>query len=203
MATENEKYSFIETLNKFRNGEVIEISDILKKRDMLQIETILDAVQLRLSLLKSENLDDSQYEVKKQMIRFFYGLLQCTSLELGENDIDILNYDLEFESYILSFSVVGRKVYEMVDNIIEKERDKIIEELSTQFKTFPSVEETQKLEKEMDKMFEKRSSGDLKFIENILQYNNPTLKLIKDMLESPVDNVKTGVGKNGDNITKR
>lgn len=204
MATENEKYSFIETLNKFRNGEVIEISDILKKRDAIDMKIILDTILFQINILKTKGYDKVKYEVEKESIKFFYGLLQCTSLEIQKEDIDIVNYDIDFEDFILEHSVFAKKMYFMIDNIIRKDDIEIVSMLEDSLKNIPKLEEIKETQKEMDKMFQNKKDGELKFIEDILAYNDPSMKAIKDIISVPIENkALKGLDKNGDNITKR
>lgn len=204
MATENEKYSFIETLNKFRNGEVIEISDILKKRDAIDMKIILDTILFQINILKTKGYDKVKYEVEKESIKFFYGLLQCTSLEVKKEDIDIVNYDMDFEDFILEQSVFAKKMYFMIDNIIRKDDIEIVSMLEDSLKNIPKLEEIKETQKEMDKMFQNKKDGELKFIEDILAYNDPSMKAIKDIISVPIENkALKGLDKNGDNITKR
>lgn len=203
MATENEKYSFIETLNKFRNGEVIDISDILKKRDAIDMKIILDTVLFQINILKTKGYDKVKYEVEKESIKFFFGLLQCTSLEVKKEDIDIVNYDMDFEDFILEQSVFAKKMYFMIDNIIRKDDIEIISMLEDSLRNIPKLEEIKETQKEMDKMFQNKKDGELKFIEDILTYNDPSMKAIKDIISVPIENkALKELDKNGDNITK-
>lgn len=204
MATKSEKYSFIETLNKFRNGEVIDISDILKKRDAIDMKIILDTILFQINILKTKGYDKVKYEVEKESIKFFYGLLQCTSLEVKKEDIDIVNYDIDFEDSILEHSVFAKKMYFMIDNIIRKDDIEIVSMLEDSLKNIPKLEEIKETQKEMDEMFQNKKDGELKFIEDILAYNDPSMKAIKDIISVPIENkALKGLNKNGDNITKR
>ena len=203
MATENKKYSFIETLNKFRNGEVIEISDILEKRDAIDMKIILDTVLFQINILKTKGYDKVKYEVEKESIKFFFGLLQCTSLEVKKEDIDIVNYDMDFEDFILEQSIFAKKMYFMIDNIIRKDDIEIISMLEDSLRNIPKLEEIKETQKEMDKMFQNKKDGELKFIEDILAYNDPSMKAIKDIISVPIENkALKELDKNGDNITK-
>lgn len=204
MATKSEKYSFIETLNKFRNGEVIDISDILEKRDAIDMKIILDTILFQINILKTKGYDKVKYEVEKESIKFFYGLLQCTSLEIQKEDIDIVNYDIDFEDSILEHSVFAKKMYFMIDNIIRKDDIEIVSMLEDSLKNIPKLEEIKETQKEMDEMFQNKKDGELKFIEDILAYNDPSMKAIKDIISVPIENkALKGLDKNGDNITKR
>ena len=179
-----------EVLEMINKKESFDISNFLVSKDILEIQTILDTIFLKISILNGKQLDEVQYEIEKQKAIYFFGLLQCTSFEINEEDIDIINYNLELENMIINNSKEAKKIKEMT-------------ELSNQFEKFPSVEETEKLEKELDKIFSKREGKDLQTMENILAYNDPNMKLIKDILSSASIHEAKEVKKSGDNITKR
>lgn len=202
MATQNEnKVSFFEVLEKFRNGQGIELP--LKKWNALELQFILDGVILQLDLLDSKKYEIAEYEIQKQFIKFFYGLLECTSLEIKESDIIIENLDFEFEQYVLDNSITARKLYEMIDNIIKKRELGVIEMLTEQFKTLPSVDEIKELEEGLNGIFKDKSEGELKMIESILEYNDPNMKAIKDIISAPVEKLEIKeTDNNADNITK-
>lgn len=192
-----------EVLEMINKKESFDISDFLVSKDMLEIQTILDTIFLKISILNGKQLDEVQYEIEKQKAIYFFGLLQCTSFEINEEDIDIINYNLELENMIINNSKEAKKIKEMTENIIRKSDLKVVKELSNQFEKFPSVEETEKLEKELDKIFSKREGKDLQTMENILAYNDPNMKLIKDILSSASIHEAKEVKKSEDNITKR
>lgn len=192
-----------EVLEMINKKESFDISNFLVSKDILEIQTILDTIFLKISILNGKQLDEVQYEIEKQKAIYFFGLLQCTSFEINEEDIDIINYNLELENMIINNSKEAKKIKEMTENIIRKSDLKVVKELSNQFEKFPSIEETEKLEKELDKIFSKREGKDLQTMENILAYNDPNMKLIKDILSSASIHEAKEVKKSGDNITKR
>lgn len=192
-----------EVLEMINKKESFDISNFLVSKDILEIQTILDTIFLKISILNGKQLDEVQYEIEKQKAIYFFGLLQCTSFEINEEDIDIINYNLELENMIINNSKEAKKIKEMTENIIRKSDLKVVKELSNQFEKFPSVEETEKLEKELDKIFSKREGKDLQTMENILAYNDPNMKLIKDILSSASIHEAKEVKKSEDNITKR
>ena len=185
-----------EILEMINKKESFDISNFLVSKDILEIQTILDTIFLKISILNGKQLDEVQYEIEKQKAIYFFGLLQCTSFEINEEDIDIINYNLELENMIINNSKEAKKIKEITENIIRKSDLKVVKELSNQFEKFPSVEETEKLEKELE-------GKDLITMENILAYNDPNMKLIKDILSSASIHEAKEVKKSGDNITKR
>ena len=192
-----------EVLEMINKKKSFDISNFLVSKDILEIQTILDTIFLKISILNGKQLDEVQYEIEKQKAIYFFGLLQCTSFEINEEDIDIINYNLELENMIINNSKEAKKIKEMTENIIRKSDLKVVKELSNQFEKFPSVEETEKLEKELDKIFSKREGKDLQTMENILAYNDPNMKLIKDILSSASIHEAKEVKKSGDIISKR
>lgn len=202
MATEN-NLGFLETLEKFENGVDINLSEIIKEKTFGELAIILDGVIFQLDLLETKQLDEVQYEIQKQCIKFFYGLLQCTSLEIEEKDIESYNVNLGFEQLIYENSITVKKLYSMIDNIIHKRELTVINDLTNEFKNLPTPEEIDKLKDGLDSIFRDKSEGELQMIESILAYNDPNMKMVKDIITAPVEIDKEKVADNsGNNITK-
>lgn len=194
---------FIDVLNDFREGKDLNVETILRNMSIQELMVVLDKVFVQLSVLKEQVKDEVQYEIEKQRIIFFYGLLQCTSLEIEKDEMTLNNYDIGFEDCILSKSYSGRKLYKMIDNISLKMNLEIIDSLTKELQNAPSVEELNNLEKGLDNIFSKRSSEDLRKIESILEFNDPNLKLIKDIITAPQKVEKKELNKNGNKVTER
>lgn len=185
MATTNEKINFFETLYDFQHGKEIDFDKILLNRTYGEIAILIDSVMLQIELLKAKNLDPVQYEIQKQYIKFFYGLLPCTTLEVVEQDMNIDNVDLDFENEIYTRSATVRKIYEMIDNIIHKQELGVINELTKELNHLPTPKEIEELQKDMGNIFNNKTQEELKTIENILAYNDPNMKMVKDILTTP------------------
>lgn len=206
MATKNEKeIGFFETLEKFKNGGEINWSEIIEEKSMTELTIILDDVLFQLDLSQLENIkDEVQYEIQKQFIKFFYGLLECTSLKVVKEDFNIDNIDFEFEQNIYNNSATVRKLYKMIDNIIRKRELKVVNNLTQELSNLPTIEQIETLKEGLDSIFKDKSEGELRMIESILEYNDPNMKVVKDMISAPLkkEEIKE-FDKNGDNITKR
>ncbi len=203
MATQN-KLSFFETVEKFKNGEELNLKEIIQEKTISELLVVLDGVTLQLDLLSTKKLDEVQYEIQKQYIKFFYGLLQCTSLEIKDEDYNVDNIDFGFEELIYRNSVTVRKLYKMIENMIYKRELSIINDLTNEFKNLPSIEEINELKDGIDGIFRDKSEGELSMIESILAYNDPNMKMLKDIVTAPViENKQEKVAEdNGNNITK-
>ncbi len=203
MATQS-NLSFFETIEKFKNGEELNLKEIVQEKTISELLVVLDGVALQLDLLSTKKLDEVQYEIQKQYIKFFYGLLQCTSLELKEEDFNVDNIDFEFEELILNSSATVRKVYLMIDNIIHERELSIINDLTNEFKNLPTIEEINELKDGIDNIFRDKSEGELSMIESILAYNDPNMKMLKDIVTAPVvENKQEKVAENNaNNIAK-
>lgn len=203
MATQN-KLSFFEALEKFKNGEELNLKEIVQEKTISELLVILDGIILQLDILDSKKLNEVQYEIQKQYIKFFYGLLQCTSLELKEEDLNVDNIDFEFEELILKNSATVRKLYLMIDDIIRKRELSIINDLTNEFRNLPTIEEINELKDGIDNIFRDKSEGELSMIESILAYNDPNMKMLKDIVTAPViENKQEKVAeKNANNIAK-
>ena len=206
MATEKNnktKIKYIEVLEKFRNGDFIDFSEFLEKKSLEELITIANKVVVQLIVKKEQVTDEVLYEIEKQESMFFLGLLQCTSLEVTEEDKTLKNYDVDFENIAYENSATIKKLYKIIDNISLRLDLKVLDSLKDSLGNIPSTKQIKELEQGLDNIFSKRSSGDLKMIENILEYNDPNLKLIKNIIMTPNKEDKEGLKKNGNNITKR
>lgn len=200
---EKKSLKFIEVLNDFREGKEVEFSNVVKERDIQEIMSIIDDILLGVSFLNSKKKELLNKEINKQMAIFFYGLLQCTSLKIEKEDICLENYDIRFEHEILRSSISAQKIIEITNNVFREKQLEVISLLTEEFKNIPGEESLDKLEEKMTRMFNNRSSDDLKMINNILDYNNPTLKAIKEIIFSSAENISNeGMKKNGNNNTK-
>lgn len=200
---EKKSLKFIDVLNDFREGKEVEFSNVIKERDIQEIMSIIDDILLGVSFLNSKKKELLNKEINKQMAIFFYGLLQCTSLKIEKEDICLENYDIRFEHEILRSSISAQKIIEITNNVFREKQLEVISLLTEEFKNIPGEESLDKLEEKMTRMFNNRSSDDLKMINNILDYNNPTLKAIKEIIFSSAENIgNEEMKKNGNNNTK-
>ena len=72
---------------------------------------------------------------------------------------------------------------EMVEDIIREKQNNILNELYDVFNTkLPSVEEIKEIKASIGDVFSNESPEQLKTIEKILAYNDPTMKTIKDVV---------------------
>ena len=198
---ENKKsLKFIDILNDFREGKEINVLSFIEDRDIQELMVILDKVFLQLNLAETQINDNVRFEIEKQGIVFFYGLLQCTSLIVEKDDINLNNYDMKLEDLIYQNSLSVRKLYKMVDNLILKNELSVVSDLTKELQNAPSIEDLQNLEQGLDNIFSKRSTEDLKKIESILEFNDPNMKMIKDIIMQPEPS-KGGVINSGNKVT--
>ena len=198
---EKKSLKFIDVLNDFREGKEIEFSNFIENISIQELMIILDKIFVQFAILDEKIEDEVQYEIEKQRIIFFYGLLQCTSLEIEKDEMTLNNYDINFEESIYLKSSSVRKLYKMIDNVSLKMNLKVIDSLTKELEKAPNVEELEALEKGLDNIFSKRSSEDLKKIESILEFNDPNLKLIKDIIMTPTNSTTKELNKNGNKVT--
>lgn len=198
---ENKKsLKFIDILNDFREGKEIDVLSFIEDRDIQELMVILDKVFLQLNLAETQINDNVRFEIEKQGIVFFYGLLQCTSLIIEKDDINLNNYDMKLEDLIYQNSLSVRKLYKMVDNLVLKNELSVVSDLTKELQNAPSMEDLQNLEQGLDNIFSKRSTEDLKKIESILEFNDPNMKMIKDIIMQPEPS-KGGVINSGNKVT--
>lgn len=198
---EKKSLKFIDVLNDFREGKEVESSNFIEDISIQELMIILDKIFVQFTILNEKIEDEVQYEIERQRVIFFYGLLQCTSLEIEKDEMTLNNYDTGFEELVYSKSSSVRKLYKMIDNISLRMNLKVIDSLTKELEKAPNVEELEALEKGLDNIFSKRSSEDLKKIESILEFNDPNLKLIKDVIMTPTNSTTKELNKNGNKVT--
>ena len=72
--------------------------------------------------------------------------------------------------------------YDVMEDVLREEELKMIRELDKLFRTMPSIEDLDTMQKKLKNMFNGESTDRLKLIEGILAYNDPSMKAIKDVM---------------------
>lgn len=113
------------------------------------------------------------------------------ALELFTNLFDIPQFDgldsynIYLEKALKDKNIKVTMFYEIVEEGLQIQREQVLDELYETFKTsIPSTEELQKIETELQNIFANESPEKLKLIDSILAYNDPTIKQIKDIIDT-------------------
>ncbi len=123
------------------------------------------------------------YLFKKKYLIMLYIWENLTNLEMIPEDEAFEDYDIFVEKAILESNSNAFFFKSMVEEIIKEKQNNIINELYSTFsKGLPTTDEIQNMKEQLDNMFSDESPEKLQTIENILAYNDPNIKQIKDFM---------------------
>ena len=175
-----EKY-FGKDINYIKEG--IQKEDSFFKTDIDMIKLCIDAENCAREILELDKDFSGLYLFKKKYRIMLYILQNITNIELIPEDEDFEDYDSFFEKAILETNSKASFFKEMVEDIIREKQNNILNELYDVFNTkLPSVEEIKEIKASIGDVFSNESPEQLKTIEKILAYNDPTMKTIKDVV---------------------
>ena len=91
------------------------------------------------------------------------------------------NYNICLEMALKENFLISH-FYQVIENVLEEQKLRMIRELDKLFKKMPSVQDLDIMQNKLKNMFDDESDERLKLINDILAYNDPTLQTIKDNL---------------------
>ena len=91
------------------------------------------------------------------------------------------NYNICLEMALKENFLISH-FYQVIENVLEEQKLRMIRELDKLFKKMPSVQDLDIKQNKLKNMFDDESDERLKLINDILAYNDPTLQTIKDNL---------------------
>ena len=163
--------------------EEIQKEDNFFKTDIDMIKLCIDAENCAREILELDKDFSGLYLFKKKYRIMLYILQNITNIELIPEDENFEDYDSFFEKAILKTNSKALFFKEMVEDIIREKQNNILNELYDVFNTkLPSVEEIKEIKASIGDVFSNESPEQLKTIEKILAYNDPTMKTIKDVV---------------------
>ena len=183
---------FKEFKEKCFGKSVEEIKEILKqesnffKTDIELIEICIDANTCAKKILDMDRTFLALYSFRKRYNIMLYIYKKFTNLQLIPEDESFLDYDIFVEKAITELNSKACFFKEMVEEVMRETRNETINNLYEIFdKGLPSLEDIDKMEDKLKNMFSEESPEKLKTIEDILAFNDPNLKQIKDIVYSP------------------
>lgn len=201
----SENIDYLDFLNKIRGKTVNEIKNYIKEdniiKDKLEIVNVYDALQdLYIKLQVASTSDDVQRIFVKKVFVYYSILEHFTNLDITSEQKVIENLNIYLEMALIEMSDKICLFNELSKEIIVEERFKIVEELTEVFKSgLPSVEEINSLQDSLENMFKDESPEKLEKIENILAFNDPVMKDLKNILVNPTLQEKVSDNNGGDN----
>lgn len=201
----NQEINYLDFLNEIKGKTIDEIKDSIVKEEViksdLEVINVYDALQNLYTRLQIASIKNTVQKIFVEKVFIYYSILEYfTNLEILPEQKVIENINSYLEIALIEMS---DKIYlfnEISKEIIVEERFKIIEDLTEVFKSgLPSVEEINSLQDSLENIFKDESPEKLEKIENILAFNDPIMKNLKDILVNPTLQEKVSDNNGGDN----
>ena len=201
----SQNVSYLDFLNKIKGKTIDEIKKYIKEdeiiKDNLEVINVYDALQDLYVKLQVPSTSDNVQKIFVKKVFVYYLILEYfTNLDITSDQKVIENLNVYLEMALIEMSDKICLFDELSKEIIVEEKFKIIEELTEVFKSgLPSVEEINSLQDSLENMFKDESPEKLEKIENILAFNDPVMKDLKNILVNPTLQEKVSDKNGGDN----
>lgn len=177
--------------------QLTEIKDMTEKRASVEKILIqntnldLEMATVKMAFEDLEDLDslfdDSQpiteYYMKKSII-FFEIIKNYTLLDVKDNDI-VENYNIELEE-LLKENIYVKRIFDSIKTIYENDKIKVVQEFAKVIKNLPAPEEVEKMANDFQQVFDEGNKENLEILQDIVSYNDPAMKNLKDTVYSAI-----------------
>ncbi len=174
-----------------KSVEEINISEILKK-DMNYDLELLTVSMIQNDLIGLEGLLDSLGNsvalYMEKSIVYFDILKQYTILKINDGEDIIDNYNIILEE-ALKKNIFIQRCYQSTKELNLRRKMNVIDTLSDALENIPDAEEMKNISKDFEKMFSKENEGNLKLLESIATFNDPSMKALKDVVYDSSTNI--------------
>lgn len=179
---------FVKKLDEIENYQekVDLVNNILNHNITLDLEmatvalAIDDLSDLDVLLNSTANNFVVDYYMKKSVV-FFEMIKNYTFLDLKDEYDVAENYNIQLEE-ILKLNEFVKRYFSIVNEIYKQKNIKIIQDFSDSLKNLPSVEEVDKMTQDFEKVFSKENENNIKILQDIVTFNDPAMKAIKDTI---------------------
>lgn len=179
---------FVKKLDEIENYQekVNLVNNILNHNITLDLEmatvalAIDDLSDLDVLLNSTANNFVVDYYMKKSVV-FFEMIKNYTFLDLKDEYDVAENYNIQLEE-ILKLNEFVKRYFSIVNEIYNQKNIKIIQDFSDSLKNLPSVEEVDKMTQDFEKIFSKENENNIKILQDIVTFNDPAMKAIKDTI---------------------
>ncbi len=169
---------------------ICDIEDFWKK-DVDLIKLTIDAGTLAESIFALDKDFASLYLFKKQYSIMLYIFKELTNLEMVPEDERFEDYNAFVEKAMIELNSNAYFFNNMVNDVIKQKQQDIFDKLYVIFNEgLPTKEDVKEMKEELDNMFSNESPEKLQTIENILAYNDPNIKQMKDFIFDTKINVE-------------
>lgn len=187
-----ENIKLLDFLQEIDGKNIEEIKNLIKEKDLIKSDISVAGTYIALKTLSNEIQIGEQREDNIQKVLFrevmlFYSIIEnFTSIEVTSEDKSIDNLDIFLEIALIELSDKICLFKKMFEKYIVENRYKVIQELTDTFSSgLPSAEDINSLQESLNEMFKEESPEKLKTIQDILAYNDPLMKEVKDIIANP------------------
>ena len=174
-----------------KSVEEINTSEILKK-DMNYDLELLTVSMIQNDLIGLEGLLDSLGNsvalYMEKSIVYFDILKQYTILKINDGEDIIDNYNIILEE-ALKKNIFIQRCYQSTKELNLRRKMNVIDTLSDALENIPDAEDMKNISKDFEKMFSKENEGNLKLLESIATFNDPSMKALKDVVYDSSTNI--------------
>ena len=180
---------FNELKNKCYGKSVEEIKNIINetdgfwKSDTNLLKLTLDASEYANEILNMDVEFPALFVYRKECKILLYILKDITNVELIPDNESFDDFDSFFKIALIELNSKAYFLDNMINQIIEESKNEVINEIYEIFSNkIPSVEDLEELKNSMKNIFSDESPEKLEKIENILAFNDPIMKEVKNAI---------------------
>ena len=180
---------FKEFKEKCYGKSIEEIKNIINeidnfwKDDISLLNLTLDASEYANEILNIDSEFPALFIYRKECKILLYILKDVTNIELIPDNESFDDFDAFLKIALVKLNSKAYFLDNMINQIIEESKNKIMNEIYDVFSNkIPSVEDLEKLKNSMKNIFSDENPEKLEKIENILAFNEPIMKEVKNAI---------------------
>lgn len=163
-------------------GIINKIDDFWKS-DVNLLKLTLDASEYANEILNMDAEFPALFVYRKECKILLYILKDITNVELIPDNESFDDFDSFFKIALIELNSKAYFLDNMINQIIEESKNEVINEIYEIFSNkIPSVEDLEELKNSMKNIFSDESPEKLEKIENILAFNDPIMKEVKNAI---------------------
>ena len=181
--------NFKEFKEKCFGKSVEEIKNIINeidnfwKDDTSLLKLTLDASEYANEILNIDSEFPALFIYRKECKILLYILKDVTNIELIPDNESFDDFDAFLKIALVKLNSKAYFLDNMINQIIEESKNKIMNEIYDVFSNkIPSVEDLEELKNSMKNIFSDENPEKLEKIENILAFNDPIMKEVKNAI---------------------
>ena len=174
-----EKYYGMET---FKIVPELQDNKEFWKQDVDTIYLCVRIDKLIENIVNLEREQPSLFVLNKKILMYKFILEELTTLTTLPETGDVNEYCIEVEEAFYVVSSKARFIREMVDEGLKETQNIVLNELYKTFSNLPDEEGLDNLQEKLGSILGGLDSQNLKMISNIMEFNDPSLKAMKDKI---------------------